>query len=216
MQSMVCHQTSVDLNSDIQDNRTTFQFDLATWSKLARAGGTSALSGLSQMINQEVIIKALSLEEVSMRNAASLIGKADEPVVAIHFLFSGNATGRVILAFKPDTAYGLVDMALGAPAGTTRVLGDLERSALGEMGNVVSCFFLNVLADHKGAGLRLMPTPPTIVIDAAKTVTTAIMGDTLNDMDHVFVTRLTFATRERELEGRFVVLPVFPAEGEAA
>jgi len=58
-------------------------FDLANWSKLASLGSTNALSGLSQMIGQEITINALNLEEVSIRSAPKLVGVADELVVGI-------------------------------------------------------------------------------------------------------------------------------------
>ena len=112
-------------------------FNLATWTKLAKVGSTNAVSGLSQMVNQDFSITALNLEEVSLRNATSLIGKPDDMVVGIYLLFSGNANGQILLAFQPATAFELVDMAMGVELGTTTSLGEMERSVLGEIGNIV-------------------------------------------------------------------------------
>ncbi len=75
-------------------------FDLASWSKLAHLGSTNAISGLSQMVSEEITVTALYLEEVSLRNAASLIGKADDQVVGIYILFSGSNSGHIVLAFE--------------------------------------------------------------------------------------------------------------------
>jgi len=180
--------------------------DMATWTKLARDGSTNAVSGLSQMVNQDMVVTALSLEEVSMRNAVSLIGRPEDIVVAIYLLFSGSASGHVVLAFKPETALGLVDMAMGLQSGTTRALGDMEKSALGEMGNVVGSFFLNAIV--KNTGNRLMPSPPAVVVDMAGAITQSVMSNVLEKSNHVFVTRLTFATKDREIQGSFVVLPM--------
>ena len=58
--------------------------NLANWTKLARLGSTTAVSGLSQMVNKDFSITALEIEEVSKRNAAGLLGKADTNAIGIY------------------------------------------------------------------------------------------------------------------------------------
>ena len=53
-------------------------FDLSRWSKLAQLGSLNAITGLSEMVNQEVTISTVELEEVSIRNAVNLVGKPDD------------------------------------------------------------------------------------------------------------------------------------------
>lgn len=48
---------------------------LASWTKLAKLGSTTAVSGLSQMVNKDFSITALSIEEVSKRNATGLLAR---------------------------------------------------------------------------------------------------------------------------------------------
>jgi len=183
-------------------------FDLANWSKLASLGSTNALSGLSQMIGQEITINALNLEEVSIRSAPKLVGVADEPVVGIYLTFSGHRTGHVVLAFQPDVAFDLVDMAMGTPSGSTRSLGAMEESVLGEIGNIVGAFFLNAVADNEG-GLRIEPSPPRVVTDTADAVVGTVVAQALGKNLSLFVIRLAFSTPDRQIEGRFLVLPDF-------
>ena len=82
-------------------------FDLATWSKLAHTGSINAITGLSQMVSQEITVTTLSLEEVLPRNVTSLIGKADDRVVGIYLSFSGNTSGHIILAFQQKSPLSL-------------------------------------------------------------------------------------------------------------
>ncbi len=181
--------------------------DLAAWTKLAKLGSTNAITGLSQMMSQDLRVTALGLEEVSMRNAIDLVGKADDEVVGIYLLFSGNASGQIMLAFRPSTAFELVDMALGVPLGSTKHLGEMERSVLGEIGNIAGSFFLNAVAD--AGGFRLAPSPPVVVMDMAGALMGSVMAEVLEEFDSVFIIRLVFGTSTRKLEGRFLVLPAF-------
>ncbi len=196
----------------VQD-KTDSGFDLARWSKLAHSGTTNAIAGFSKMINQEITITALNLEEVLARNIPTLIGKADDRIVGIYLSFSGNTAGHIILAFQPGTAYELVDMVMGQPIGSTQVMGEMERSVIGEVGNVVGAFFLNTIADS--AGQRLLPSPPLVSIGTVGSIFSSVMADVLKQNKPIFAIRLSFSTPAREstpageIEGRFLVLPTF-------
>ena len=185
-------------------------FDLANWTKLASIGSTCAISGLSQMVNKEFTVTAMNIEEVSMRNAAGLIGKADDMVVGVYLLFSGNANGHILLTFQPDTAYELVDMAMNATPGISNSLGEVERSVLGEMGNIVGSFFLNGVADC--VGLRMIPSPPAVVEDMAGALIGSVLAEAFLEAESWFVIKVLFGSESKAIEGRFMVLPSFEAK----
>jgi chemotaxis protein CheC len=181
--------------------------NLANWTKLAKMGTTTAVSGLSQMVNKDITVTTLNIEEVSRRNAAGLIGKPENKVIGIYLLFSGHSSGQILLTFDPKTAYELVDMALGQPPNSTQQLEEMERSVLGEMGNIVGAFFLNSIAD--GIGSRLMPSPPVIVQGPAGAMLGAVLAKSTSGNDSVFVINLIFRSSTKEIEGHFLVLPSF-------
>ena len=184
--------------------------NLAEWTKLARTGTDNALSGLSQMINQEMVIRNLEIEEVMPRNIASLIGKPEDPVIGVYLSFNGNSQGHIMLAFQPATAFELVDMAMGLPTGSTNDMGEMEKSVLGEVGNIVGAFFLNAVAD--GTNLCLMPSPPQVITGQVRDTIKSVMAEVMLMSEPIFGIRLTFATTEpaKEIQGRFLVLPTYP------
>lgn len=192
----------------------TGTLNLAAWAKLARSGTDNALSGLSQMINQDIEIKNLELEEVMPRNLANLIGNPDDRIIGVYLSFSGNATGHIMLAFQPNIAYGLVDMAMGLPGGSTQDMGEMEKSVLGEVGNIVGAFFLNAIAD--GVEQCLLPSPPQIIMGQVRETIGAVMAEVMLQSEPIFGIRMSFATTEpaKEITGRFLVLPTRTAERE--
>jgi chemotaxis protein CheC len=192
---------------------TQVKFNLANWTKLAKVGSVTAVSGLSQMVNRDFTITTLSIEEVSMRNATNLIGRAEDKVIGVYLLFSGNTSGQILLAFQPQIAFELVDMAMGVNLGSTTALGEMERSVLGEMGNIVGTFFLNGVADS--VGLRLMPSPPAVVEDMAGAVIGSVLAEAFDENESLFVIKLLFSSNIKEMEGRFLVLPSFTRNNEA-
>ncbi len=185
----------------------TISFNLNNWSDLARKGSYTAVSGLSQMVNKEFKIVAMNVEEITARNASSLVGQADEKIVGIYLLFSGNNSGQLLLAFKPEIAYELVDMALGNESGVTQSIGEMERSTLGEMGNIVGTFFLNGVAE--GTGLTLMPSPPAVVEDMAGALLDSVLAEAFEKSDSIYAVKLLFCSSTKQFDGRFLVFPTF-------
>ena len=181
-------------------------FDLSQWSKLARLGSVNAIVGLSEMVNQEVTVSTLDLEEVSIKNAVNMVGKPEALTIGIYLLFTGNTSGQILLAFQPEIAFELVDMVMGNEPMTTTELGDMERSVLGEMGNIVGTFFLNAVADHSDSCLS--PSPPAVVMDMSASLVDSVMVKAIAENESVWAIKLAFRTGERQLEGKFLVLPV--------
>jgi chemotaxis protein CheC len=189
----------------LQTNYSAARFDLPGWTKLAKIGSTTAISGLSQMVNQDFKVTALNIEEVSLRSSINLIGKPEDRVVGVYLQFSGYTSGQMLLVFDPQTAYQMVDMALGVEPGSTTILGEMERLVLGEMGNNVGTFFLNRVADF--VGTRLKPSSPVVVEDLAGAVIGSVLAEAFYVNDALFVIKLLFGSITREIEGRFLVLP---------
>ena len=98
-------------------------------------------------------------------------------------------------------------MALGLEVRSTQSLGEMERSVLGEMGNIVGGFFLNSVADCVGS--RLMPSPPVVVQGPAGAMMGAVLAKTGDNCDSLFVIKLMFHAAPKVIEGSFLVLPAF-------
>jgi chemotaxis protein CheC len=188
------------------EEKKAANLDLKIWSELAKIGSTMAMSGLSKMINRDIKITTLEIEEVSILNVTKLVGAKEDMLIGVYLLFSGDAIyGQMLLAFQPQTAYQLVDMALDLEPNTTHDLDDMGKSTLAEIGNIVGTYFLNGVADK--INLRLMPSPPAVVEDSAEAIITSVMVEAINASESTFVIKLLFSTNNQKIEGRFLVIP---------
>jgi chemotaxis protein CheY-P-specific phosphatase CheC len=86
-------------------------------------------------------------------------------------------------------------------------MGEMERSVMGEMGNIVGAFFLNSVADCVGS--RLMPSPPVVVQGPAGALLGAVLAKASIVADSVFMIKLRFHSSMKDIEGNFLVLPSF-------
>ena len=179
--------------------------ELAVWAELVSAGTSNAMSGLSQMIGQDIDVTSFTLKQVPVASIADLVGGPDVMSVGIYLTVSGSADGHLMLIYEPKIARAFVDLLMGNPPNVTQSLGEMERSALGEMGNIIGAFFLSALADATGLSLR--PSPPAVMMDMAGALLDVVSADILLTQDETYLAETTFATPDREISGVFFVMP---------
>ncbi len=179
--------------------------ELTSWADLVALGTRNAMSGLSQMIGRDIDVSEFSLRRVPVTELAMLVGGREQDVVGIYLTVSGAADGHLMLIYEPRIAYAFVDLLMMQEPGTTTGLGEMERSALAEMGNIIGAFFLNSIAD--ATGLSLAPSPPEVMMDMAGALLDVVSADILLTQDETYLAETTFAVAEREVSGVFLVMP---------
>jgi chemotaxis protein CheC len=140
---------------------------LATHLQAAIAESSRALT---QWLGRPAEIGLERLAQVTMVQAATLLGNDEQPVVGCWMKTQGWLTGYLILICDDESGFALADVLLGRPVGTSTSWGPIERSAVQETANVVGCAFLNHLAGPAapgGAAGALLPTPPLLQRDFA-------------------------------------------------
>lgn len=179
--------------------------DVAFWEHLVSKGMSNAITNLSQLVGQEIESDSFVFKQVSLTEVSQLMGGPEVESVGIYLTVSGSADGHIMLMYDPKMAHGFVDLLMGLPAGTTQSLGEMEQSALGELGNIVGSSFLNVLADS--TGLTLMPSPPTVMRDMAGALLDLVATDMLLTQDDAYIADSTYRAPDREISGRLFIIP---------
>ncbi len=175
------------------------------WAGLVSTGIGNAISGLSQMVGQEIKATALKPTVVEIKDVPNIFGGPEVMTVGIYLRVTGAATGHMLLVYQPQAAFELLDMLLGVVLGTTQDLGEMEESALGEMGNIMGSFFLNSLSD--ATGLSFYPSPPAVMMDMAGAVLDVALSEIMLEADEACLVEATFGTQDKQVNGTFLVLP---------
>jgi chemotaxis protein CheC len=163
---------------------------------MAGKGFANAAQGFSQMIGEKLSVQSPEVTKVKLNSLYDLLGGAENDAVGIYLRFDGELKGQVMMVIPYSQAMEIADMLLERQAGTTTELGQMERSALAEVGNLTGSFFLNAIAEI--TGISSHPTPPAVMIDIAT------MGDI---GDEVLMFRATFIRGDRSTKTDFWVLP---------
>jgi len=175
------------------------------WDGLIKKGMTNALKGLSGMIGEDMTVKDINIQHIPARDMPDMLGGPENVVVGVYILFDGASKGHILLAHQPEVAYAMLDILLGPVPRSHRPLTDMERSAVGEMGNITGTFFLNAVADE--LGVLLNPSPPLILVDMAGAILDVALAQILEEGDTVFVARMEYSIKGLAAAGNFIILP---------
>lgn len=190
------------------------------WDSLIKKGMTNALKGLSSMIGEDMSVTSIAIDHIPAKDMPELLGGPEKVVIGVYILFDGASHGHILLAHQPEVAYAMLDILLGATPRSHRPLTDMERSAIGEMGNITGTFFLNAVADE--LGVLLNPSPPLILMDMAGAILDIALAEILEERDMVFAASMEYSIKGSAAAGNFIILPnpsllkLMPAAGGVA
>jgi chemotaxis protein CheC len=172
---------------------------------LTSEGINNAAQGFSGMLGRSLTVSDPDVKLISLNEIADMLGGPENEAVGIYLRAEGDIPAQIMLIIPFGKAMELVDMLMGEPAGTTTVLGKLERSALAEVGNLTGTFFMNTVARMSGAELR--PTPPAVVVDMVGAIMDIIIATTGGVYDKVLLMEAKFDIGQREVMADFWVIP---------
>jgi chemotaxis protein CheC len=173
----------------------------------ANIGAGHAATALSQMTGNTIMIKVPAISVSSMEALPTQFSPDEEPVAAVLMHMLGDLSGRTLLVFPRPTVMRLAELMLRRPVGSSIALGELERSAIKEAGNILSGAYMNALSDF--LGMLLLPSPPSLVIDMSTAVLTSAFGEFSPDPDAILCVESEFMLTEsnQALRGFFLLLP---------
>lgn len=177
-----------------------------------REAAENSARGLSTMVDQRIDLVDARVETKPVWSLHSLFGEPGVEVVAILLGITGDIEGHIALALSTGAAADLVEMLCGEGYGLGADLDPMAQSALGEVGNLVGSFFLNVLAD--ASGLLMMPTPPTVIVDMGGAILDAVLAMLWGEGEQVMTVEGQFFCGNRSVKANLLVLPSCASVGK--
>lgn len=186
----------------------TISFDqklLEMLKTIAGEGIKNAANGFSGMLGRKIEVSEPALELVPLLTIPKVVGSPENDAVGVYLRFEGDMPGQIMMIVPHHKALELADLLIGLPPGTTKQLGSLERSALGELGNLCGSFFLNSIAKSVNANFR--PSPPAVMVDMVGAILDVVIATVGGASEHVLLAHANFKDGTRSVETDFWVVP---------
>ena len=174
-------------------------------SSLTTEGIHNAARAMTQMVGETFSVTDPNISSVKFRDIPEILGGPENVAVGIYLRIEGNITGHIMLIVPYNKALELADLIMGTPIGTTQSLGQMERSALAELGNLTGSFFLNAIAESTGAHIR--PSPPAVIVDMVGAIMDIILATCDILSEEVLLIHAKFVRNGRETQANFWIIP---------
>ncbi len=194
---------SAYITTDSPAKLTEFQMDALR--ELGNIGTSHSATALSRLVGRDIhiTVPAISLEHID--NIPGIV--SNEKVVGLLLeIKDGDRTiGYLYTIFSEKSAANIVDTLLGQPQGTTTVIGEMEQSAIMEVGNILASSFCDAIAEF--LGLVLLPSPPNFVNDMVSAIIESSLIEISMVADDAILFRTDLSDDQRIFDGYVILFP---------
>ena len=152
------------------------EIELDALSEVMNTGAGHAAGDLSQMLARSVSISVPRVLVAPIEAVTEQLGGAHQAVLSIGVQVTGELDCYLTAIVDDGAANVLCDL-LGV-----ELSGEMGRSALGEIGNVLACAYANALGEM--SNLRGEIHPPTVVRDELGTIVSSLAAAFELDVDN--------------------------------
>lgn len=170
--------------------------------ELGNIGAGNATTALAQMLQCKVDMKVPQVRLLDFNEVGATMGGEETIMAGIYLCVEGDITGSIMFLLERNSALHLVSKLMGGM--DSGDFGEMETSALKEIGNIITGAYLNSLSTL--TNLKIFPSVPDLTIDMAGAILSvpAIEFGTLGDKILLIQTQFT---DDCELAGYFVLVP---------
>lgn len=173
--------------------------------ELANIGVGNATTSLSKLLDNEKI--KMSVPEVAVVPLKDITDYLEEekPIAAIFFeAKSGDLKLTLMFMLSLESAGLLVNKVMQT---NSQGLGEMEQSALLEIGNIFNTSYLNALSDV--TNLTFLPNPPNLAVDMGGAILGTVIAETNMIDDHIILSINSITTEKDDLSGTIFVFPFY-------
>ncbi len=170
--------------------------------EIGNIGAGNAMTALSQMLQCKVDMKVPQVKLLDIEEVGALMGGEEQIMVAVYLGVEGDITGSMMFLVEKESAQHLLDKIMMGMA--SKDFGEMERSAMQEVGNIITGAYLNSLSSL--TNMTIYPTPPEVTIDMAGAILSVpaayfgIMGDKILLIQSQFYDEVA-------IDGYFILIP---------
>ncbi|MBI3447796.1 MAG: chemotaxis protein CheC [Acidobacteria bacterium] len=178
--------------------------DLERLRRISVEGAYAAERALHQFTGAAVRLDVAAVSSVDLADVPALLGGPEAPVVGIHLKVFGDCRASVFLALPPRTALKILAILFPPGALSVDEMSEMEISGLMEMGNILTCAYLNAMS--AALGMSLIPSVPMFASDMAGAVVDVLLIEQGQRADAALVIH-TEITAEPDLRGQLLLMP---------
>ena len=171
--------------------------------ELNKQAALNSSRALSKLTDRPVKVDITRAEIKGVEELSPLLDP-EEIVAGIYLPVKGAVKGASLLVFSKEAAFALSDLLVKREPGTTRVLTELDKSALKEVGNILSSNYISVLSNV--LQVKIIESIPHFSFDMFGAMTSQIISRFVQDTEKVLIVEVEFTFEVIRLKAYFLLL----------
>ena len=190
---------------EIKNYNELSSLEIDTLREIGSIGTGTAATALSEMLNQRIRITLPEVRIMGYNEAIDWIGGPEAITAGVLVRISGQMNG-IMLSVQPLEFVNLVlNSMLSEEIKDYEDLGEMERSALVEVGNIMISTFINALSDL--AGITMEMTIPSLTVDMQGAILTVPMAEYGGQTDYLMTIGGNFVSNDKEVPCHLILSP---------
>lgn len=178
--------------------------------ELGNIGAGNAMTALAQMLSARVDMSVPKVSLLEFKDLGEVVGGEDSLMVSIYLRVEGDVEGSIMFMLPKPAATHLANKMMCGMLGideenaADHEFGEMERSAVMEVGNIITGAYLNALSGM--TNLKMCPSVPHLGIDMAGALLSVPAIEFGIYGDHILLIQTKFSD-DIELDGFFLLIP---------
>lgn len=173
--------------------------------EMGNIGAGHAATALSQLIKKRIDITVPDVNILPLEEVTGIIGDPESVVASVYLRLLGGLTGKIILIFPKESALLLADTVMGKGAGSSKVLDEIDRDALNEVGNILTGSYLGALG--RFLGVTLIQSVPSMAFDMVGSIIESLIADITIETDFVLLIETEIIVASSKIKLYFILIP---------
>lgn len=172
--------------------------------EIGNIGAGNATTAISEMLGLRFNMEVPQVKLLTFQELGGVICKEDETIVGIYLEVESDIAGSMMFLLQMDSAYYLVNHLMGRDEAYREPFGEMDLSALKEIGNIISGAYLSALSTM--TQMKITPSVPFLAIDMAAAILSVPAIQFGQYGDRALLIETEFGD-EVKINGYFILLP---------
>ncbi|MCL1924926.1 MAG: chemotaxis protein CheC [Defluviitaleaceae bacterium] len=174
--------------------------------EISNIGAGNALTALCKLLHRNIVMSLPSISLVDFKEASDFLGGSEKVMLGIlSNVHSDHVDGIIMFLLDLNHAKTLICSVLGREFSEDFELGELELSAITEVGNILNSSYLNAISALLDE--RLVSSIPHVSIDMAAAILSVPAIEFGKVSDESLLIKNTFELEEKNIDGYFLFVP---------
>ncbi|MBN2367878.1 chemotaxis protein CheC [Candidatus Woesearchaeota archaeon] len=179
------------------------EMDMDTLREVGNIGVGNAATALSKVLNKKIKIVVPETKFIPLNQFSQEFGSPDRLVTAVYFKIQGDVAGESVFLFTHEDTLKLIDLLMGRELGSTKIIDDLNISALKEMTNIFSGAYLTALSNL--INLKILPSIPHIANDMLQSLFDFVLAKVSTYATNILTVKTKINIEGNDIGGDFML-----------